>query len=71
MITKGQVTSAPAGYDANGRKVTLFSQQQPDGSIVHSIAVDARTYRDNGASLQGLTSANILAMARAIEGGSA
>jgi hypothetical protein len=64
---RGAITSATLGYDAHGRKATLFSQRQADGSLHHSLRVDPRSFSEQGELVEGLTSDNLRAMARAVE----
>lgn len=66
-ITRGAITSAALGYDAHGRKATLFSQRQPDGTIHHSLRIEPRTFKEAGELVEGLTTNNLLAIARAAE----
>ena len=67
MNTRGEITSSALGYDAHGRKVTLFSQRQADGTAHHSIRVEPRTFKEQAQLVEGLTTDNLLAMARAAD----
>ena len=66
MLMRGEITMLPLGYDADGRKVTLYSQRLADGRNHHAIRAEARTFRDQPAELLGLTDDNLRALARVV-----